>query len=623
MKKVIFIVVLVVLIIFSMYGGIMVLSYFSSLPHLNKSNYLEIYDNNNKLMYSGIKGKQSKYISFKEINPNLLNCFINVEDKRFNLHDGFDYLRIIKAILNNIDEGDLKHEGASSISQQLARTLFLDNSKSFERKLKEAFYTIKLENNYSKQEIIEIYLNNVFFGGNLYGIEAVSNYYFNKSSQLLDLNESAFLAGLVHSPNTYLYDESNVKAIDRKNIVLRVLLDNNVISLIEYNNLVAEELNIVRVSKNNETNMNYYYDSVIYQLKKLGFDSEKLLSEGIKVYTYFDPSIYEISESIVSEYQDDLKDLELSLMVMKTANPGILSIYGGKNYTNSPYNRVLYSKRQIGSTIKPLLYYLALLNGFNPLTKLMSEKTVFNIKGYGRYAPSNYGDIYPNRKITMLEAIATSDNIYAIKTMLYLGSKLLNDTLSMFSEVKEPLPSLALGTSEMTLLELTNMYHTFASLGKKYTPSFISKIENFEGKTIYKNSNNNYRVLSHDHLIVLASSLLAPYDKNAYKSIKPTMLSFPTRYRYATKTGSTKSDNYVIGYNPNYVIAVWTGDDEGNEIENSSISKKIFQSIANKLSYTYDETWYKIGNSRVVEYKVNPISGELSPYGSNYYINIR
>ena len=623
MKKVIFIVVLVVLIVFSMYGGIMVLSYFSSLPHLNKSNYLEIYDNNNKLMYSVIKGKQSKYISFKEINPNLLNCFINVEDKRFNLHDGFDYLRIIKAILNNIDEGDLKHEGASSISQQLARTLFLDNSKSFERKLKEAFYTIKLENNYSKQEIIEIYLNNVFFGGNLYGIEAASNYYFNKSSQLLDLNESAFLAGLVHSPNTYLYDESNVKAIDRKNIVLRVLLDNNVISLIEYNNLVAEELNIVRVSKNNETNMNYYYDSVIYQLKKLGFDSEKLLSEGIKVYTYFDPSIYEISESIVSEYQDDLKNLELSLMVMKTANPGILSIYGGKNYTNSPYNRVLYSKRQIGSTIKPLLYYLSLLNGFNPLTKLMSEKTVFNIKGYGRYAPSNYGDIYPNRKITMLEAIATSDNIYAIKTMLYLGSKLLNNTLSMFSEVKEPLPSLALGTSEMTLLELTNMYHTFASLGKKYTPSFISKIENFEGKTIYKNSNNNYRVLSHDHLIVLASSLLAPYDKNAYKSIKPTMLSFPTRYRYATKTGSTKSDNYVIGYNPNYVIAVWTGDDEGNEIENSSISKKIFQSIANKLSYTYDETWYKIGNSRVVEYKVNPISGELSPYGSNYYINIR
>lgn len=623
MKKITFIIVLVVLIIFSMYGGIMVLSYFSSLPHLEKTNYLEIYDSNNKLIYSEIKGRKSKYISYEEINPHLLNCFINVEDKRFNSHDGFDYLRIIKAILNNLDEGDLKHEGASSISQQLARTLFLNNSKSFERKVKEAFYTIKLENNYTKQEIIEIYLNNVFFGGNLYGIEAASNYYFNKSSKLLNLNESAFLAGLVHSPNTYLYDESNIKALDRKNLVLRILLDNNVISLIEYNNLIDEEINIVRVSKNEETNMDYYRDSVIYQLKKLGYDNEKLLNEGIKVYTYFDQDIYEISEEVVNEYQEELKNLELSLMIMKTANPGVLSIYGGKNYTNSPYNRVLYSKRQIGSTVKPLLYYLALLNGFNPLTKLMSERTIFNIKGYGRYAPSNYGNIYPNRKITMLEAIATSDNIYAVKTMLYLGSKLLNDTLSMFCEVKEPLPSLALGTSEMTLLELTNMYHAFASLGKKYTPSFISKIENFKGQTLYKSSNNGYRVLSHDHLLVLASSLLAPYDKNAYKNIKPTMLSFPIRYRYATKTGSTKSDNYVIGYNPNYVIAVWTGDDEGKEIENSSISKKIFQNIANKLSYTYDENWYKIGNSRVVEYRVNPISGELSSYGSNYFINVR
>lgn len=623
MKKITFIIVLVVLVIFSMYGGIMVLSYFSSLPHLEKTNYLEIYDSNNKLIYSEIKGRKSKYISYEEINPHLLNCFINVEDKRFNSHDGFDYLRIIKAILNNLDEGDLKHEGASSISQQLARTLFLNNSKSFERKVKEAFYTIKLENNYTKQEIIEIYLNNVFFGGNLYGIEAASNYYFNKSSKLLNLNESAFLAGLVHSPNTYLYDESNIKALDRKNLVLRILLDNNVISLIEYNNLIDEDVNIVRVSKNEETNMDYYRDSVIYQLKKLGYDNEKLLNEGIKVYTYFDKDIYEISEEVVNEYQEELKNLELSLMIMKTANPGVLSIYGGKNYTNSPYNRVLYSKRQIGSTVKPLLYYLALLNGFNPLTKLMSERTIFNINGYGRYAPSNYGNIYPNRKITMLEAIATSDNIYAVKTMLYLGSKLLNDTLSMFCEVKEPLPSLALGTSEMTLLELTNMYHTFASLGKKYTPSFISKIENFKGQTLYKSSNNGYRVLSHDHLLVLASSLLAPYDKNAYKNIKPTMLSFPTRYRYATKTGSTKSDNYVIGYNPNYVIAVWTGDDEGKEIENSSISKKIFQNIANKLSYTYDENWYKIGNSRVVEYRVNPISGELSSYGSNYFINVR
>lgn len=623
MKKIVICITLVVLLIISVYGGILTVSYFKSLPNLDKTNYLEIYDRNNKLIYSEIKGKQTKYITYSNINKNILTCFINVEDKHFNQHQGFDYLRIMKALLNNISEGDLKNEGASSISQQLARTLFLDNSKSLERKLKEAFYTIKLENNYSKEDIIEIYLNNVFFGGNLYGIEAASLYYFDKSSKELSLNEAAFLAGIINSPNTYYYDETNVKAIDRKNVVLSILLDNNVINLIEYNTLLEEKINITRTQKQEISNMNYYRDSVLTELKSLGYNVNKLLSEGLKVYTYFDSDIYEKSERIINKYQEELEDLELSLMIMESDSPSVVSIYGGKDYLNSSYNRALNSKRQIGSTIKPLLYYLALLNDFTPLTKLMSEKTIFNIKGYGNYAPSNFGDLYPNRKITMLEAIATSDNIYAVKTMLYLGSEKLNYLLSYFCDVDKPLPSLALGVSEMTLYELTNMYHTFASLGKKYKPSFISRIDNFEGKTLYKNSKSNNKILSHDHLVVLASSLLAPYDKNAYKNIKPTMLSYPTKYRYATKTGSTKSDNYVIGYNPHYVISVWSGSDEGKEIVNSNISKKIFQDLANELANTYEEKWYKIGNSRIVEYRVNPISGELSSLGSNYYINIR
>lgn len=623
MKKIVICITLVVLLIISVYGGILTVSYFKPLPNLDKTNYLEIYDRNNKLIYSEIKGKQTKYITYSNINKNILTCFINVEDKHFNQHQGFDYLRIMKALLNNISEGDLKNEGASSISQQLARTLFLDNSKSLERKLKEAFYTIKLENNYSKEDIIEIYLNNVFFGGNLYGIEAASLYYFDKSSKELSLNEAAFLAGIINSPNTYYYDETNVKAIDRKNVVLSILLDNNVINLIEYNTLLEEKINITRTQKQEISNMNYYRDSVLTELKSLGYNVNKLLSEGLKVYTYFDSDIYEKSERIINKYQEELEDLELSLMIMESDSPSVVSIYGGKDYLNSSYNRALNSKRQIGSTIKPLLYYLALLNDFTPLTKLRSEKTIFNIKGYGNYAPSNFGDLYPNRKITMLEAIATSDNIYAVKTMLYLGSEKLNYLLSYFCDVDKPLPSLALGVSEMTLYELTNMYHTFASLGKKYQPSFISEIDNFEGKTLYKNSKSNNKILSHDHLVVLASSLLAPYDKNAYKNIKPTMLSYPTKYRYATKTGSTKSDNYVIGYNPHYVISVWSGSDEGKEIVNSNISKKIFQDLANELANTYEEKWYKIGNSRIVEYRVNPISGELSSLGSNYYINIR
>lgn len=623
MKKVFFIFFLLVFFIISLYGGIITLTYLNPLPKLDYTNYIEIYDNENKLVFNQIKGKETNYITYSNINNNILKCFINLEDKRFYNHNGFDYLRMIKAMYNNLVSGDLKGEGASSITQQTARTLFLDSNKSWKRKIKEAFYTIQLENSFSKEEIIEIYLNNIFFGGDLYGIESASLYYFDESSINLTLAQSAFLAGLVHSPNTYYYDELNDNALERKDIVLEVLYNNRTIDFDTYNKTKNEYLEIKRVKHNNISNLNYYRDSVILELKNLGYDVDKLLTQGIKVYTYLDNNIYQNINTIIEKYSGALENLELAIVIMKTDTPEIAAIFGGKDYLNSTYNRAINSKRQIGSTVKPLLYYLALLNDFTPLTKLMSERTVFHIKDYGDYAPINYGDIYPNRKITMLEAIATSDNIYAVKTMLYLGSKLLKNTLSLFAEEENSLPSLALGTTEMTLMELTNMYHTFASLGKKYHPSFIKKIETFSGKVLYSNSSSYTKMLSYDHLIVLASSLLAPYDKNAYKNIKPTMLNYQTDHPFATKTGSTKSDNYAIGYNPNYVIAVWTGNDEGEEIENSSISKLLFQNIANEISKELDEQWYKIGNSRVVEYCVDPIKGELSASGSNYYINIR
>ncbi len=623
MKKTFFIFFLLLFFIISLYGGIITITYIKPLPKLNYTNYIEIYDNDNKLIFNQIKGKETNYITYETINKNIINCFITLEDKRFYNHNGFDYLRMIKAMYNNLISGDLKKEGASSITQQLARTLFLDSNKSWERKLKEAFYTIQLENSFSKEEIIEIYLNNIFFGGDLYGVEAASLYYFDLPSINLSLAQSAFLAGLVHSPNTYYYDEVNNKALQRKNVVLKALYDNKIINFNCYEETKNEHLEIKRIKHKNTTNINYYRDSVILELKNLGYDVNKLLAQGIKVYTYLDVNVYKKVNTIIKQYDSLLEKLELAIVIMKTDTPEVVAIFGGKDYLKSTYNRALNSKRQIGSTVKPLLYYLALLNNFTPLTKLMSERTVFHIKDYGDYAPINYGDIYPNRKITMLEAIATSDNIYAVKTMLYLGSKLLKNALELFTDEENCLPSLALGTTEMTLMELTNMYHTFASLGKKYYPSFIKRIETFSGEVLYNNANRFSKILSYDHLIVLASSLLAPYDKNAYKNIKPTMLNYQTKQLFATKTGSTKSDNYVIGYNPNYVIAVWTGNDDGEEIENSSISKVLFQKIANEICKDINEQWYKIGNSRVVEYCVDPIKGELSSFGSNYFINIR
>jgi len=624
MKKITFIFLFIFFFLVSLYGGIISLTYLRPINNLDHPNYIEIYDKNNQLIFSEIKGESTTYITYSNINPHIIDCFISLEDKRFFDHNGFDYLRILKAFFTNLNEGNLKKQGASSITQQTARTLFFDNTKSWKRKIKEAFYTIKLENSYTKEEIIEFYLNNIFFGGDLYGIEAASGYYFAKTSRDLSLEESAFLAGLVHSPNTYFYNKDNFEsALDRKDLVLEALYNNKIINYQTYKKSIDIKLEIICKEQEAQTNLSYYKDSVINELRKLGYDTKKLLKKGIKVYTNLDKDMYEEINSIIKNYQKELESLELAIVIMKTNTPEVVALFGGKNYLDSSFNRALNSKRQIGSTIKPLLYYLALVNDFTPLTKLMSEKTNFHIKGYGDYSPINYGDVYPNRKITMLEAIATSDNIYAVKTMLYLGSKLFNEAINIFAKEDNDLPSLALGTTEMTLLELANMYHTFASLGSKYQPSFIKKIESFTGKILYQQTNAYQKKLSYDHLIVLASSLLSPYDKNAYFKIKPTMLNYKTTHRFATKTGSTKSDNYVIGYNKNYVIAVWTGSDEGKEITNSNISKKLFQKIANVISKDKEDNWYKIGNSRVVEYRVNPISGEFTPLGSSYYINIR
>ena len=294
-------------------------------------------------------------------------------------------------------------------------------------------------------------------------------------------------------------------------------------------------------------------------------------------------------------------------------------IVGGKDYQESNLNRALNSNRQVGSLIKPLLYYLGLINGFTPLTKLESKKNTFKIEGYGEYSPKNYNDIYPNRDITLIEAIGTSDNIYAVKLGLYLGSENFKKAIKYFTknEVKA-LPSLFLGSNEMTLIELASMYNTFASLGKYYSPNFYRKILDFNDKEINSKGKSSHTYLLSKYVTVLNQVLLSPFDKNINECNNPTMLNYQTNVKYSAKSGSTNSDSYVIGYNPNYTIAVWCGSDEGEEI-NKSPTKKIFQELANKLSKYNEEKWYE-PSKNVIAKKIDPITGKTSENGSTYYL---
>ena len=343
------------------------------------------------------------------------------------------------------------------------------------------------------------------------------------------------------------------------------------------------------------------------------------LLKGLKIYTNFDYTIFNNVNDSILKYSNELTDIETSIVILEPNTSNVLTIIGGKDYNNSNLNRSYFSNRQVGSLIKPLLYYLGLINGYSPLTKIESKKTTFNIENYGVYSPKNYNDNYPNRKITMIEAIGTSDNIYAIKLGLTLGSENFKNAIGFFTENEiNALPSLFLGSNEMTLLELARMYNTFASLGDYYTSNFYNKVTDFNDKELDLKGNSKHTYLLKKYTIVLNQLLLAPFDKNRNKNNKPTMINYQTNVKYSAKSGSTNSDSYVIGYNPNFTIAVWCGNDEGEEINKSPV-KKIFQSIANKLSKLKEEIWYE-PSKNVIAKKIDPISGLFDENGSIYYL---
>ena len=601
------------------YGFIICLVNVIELDEINKPNIIEFYDKDENLIYTLNTEYEGEYILYENINPLLIDSFIVIEDKDFFNHSGLDLIRIISAFITNIKHNTIK-QGASTISQQVARILYLNNEKSIKRKLKEAYLAIYIEEHYSKEKILELYLNGLYFGDNIYGIASASFFYFNKNQNELNLSECAYLASIINSPNTYLKEEKNESSLKRKDLVLSLLYRYNYITNEEYHNALNYELNIIKENKSNiNSNLKYYIDSIIHILKEKYIYNKSNLLKGMKIYTNLDFIIFKDVINTINKHQDELNNLECSIVILEPNTSNILMIQGGKNFELSNLNRAMFSYRQVGSLIKPLLYYLGLLNDFTPLTKLESKKTTFKIKGYGEYTPKNYNDVYPNREITLLEAIGTSDNIYAVKLGLHLGSENFKKAIEFFTENEvKAVPSLFLGSNEMTLLELACMYNTFASLGNYYYPSFYNKILDFNDNEISLKGNSYKTLLLKKLVTILNQALLSPFDKNINKTNKPTMINYIPNVKYSAKSGSTNSDSYVIGYNPNYLIAVWTGSDEGNLISMSP-TKSIFLDLANKLSKYKEEKWYEPSKNILVK-KIDPITGIESNYGSIYYI---
>ena len=574
---------------------------------------IELYDNQNNKYLSYTNGKKQSYIKLENISENLIDAFISIEDKRYYEHQGVDFIRIVGAIISDLKSGSFK-EGASTITQQYVRSLYLNNNKTIKRKLYELLIAMNIESKYSKDTILEGYLNTIYFDHGIYGIEDASLFYFGKSASKLSISESAILASIPKGPSIYSPIKNPENNTSRKNLILKELLNDGKINEEEYINAISDNPKIIgqNIHTQNES-APYFQDMVIEEIKQMGFLNEYLY-EGIKVYTTLDSELNNTLLNYTKQYLPN-DEIEISAYAIEPKTGKILAVIGGKDYKQSTYNRATLSKRQPGSTIKPFLYLTALENGFTQSTTFISEPTTFYFEKQ-EYSPKNYHSIYPNQEVSMVYAIATSDNIYAMKTHLFLGPDKLADKLTSFNLGKDipAIPSLALGTFEVTLEDLTNAYQILASEGIKKDSYMIEKITTFDDKILYeKTPSSGIEMASSDDVYLLNSAMTSVFDSNVCINIKPTCarLSSLISHTVSAKTGSTNTDNIIVGYNPNILLSIWTGYDDNRLIasDETSFGKTIWaRTVETYLDINHYNEWYETPEN-IVGISLNPING--------------
>ncbi len=501
-------------------------------------------------------GQKRYWVNLDEVSPYLIDATLSIEDRNFYNHNGFDYKRIAGAVVADI-KAMAKVQGASTISQQFARNLYLEHEKTWKRKLNEAFYTIRLEMNYSKQEILEGYLNTIYYGNGAYGIQAASQYYFGKDAKDLTLAEASMLSGIPKGPSIYSPLANQVKAKNRQEVILSAMAENEKIT--DQERVLAKEKALTIVGEHQHSALltaPYFQDAVRQILKNhLQIDERTMELGGLKVYTTLDREKQKIAEETIAQRMSEDSDIQVGFVAMDPRNGYVKAMVGGRDYKESPFNRVTQAVRQPGSTFKPLLYYAALEQGFTPSTKMYSTKTTFHFDDdRAEYTPHNFNNQYAEDEVTMAQALAVSDNVYAVKTHLFLGEHTLVDTAKRFgiTSTMAEVPSLALGTAGVRVIELANAYSLFANGGKQVEPVMIKRIEDRKGDIIYEHPEESKEVLRPDLAFVMTHMMTGMFDQklNGYSSVTGSSMLKDITRTYAGKSGSTNADRWMIGFTP-------------------------------------------------------------------------
>lgn len=532
------------------------------LPVMNISQSSQLVDRNGVLIDYFHIGNHRHSVSLESISDYVKQAAISIEDRRFYSHLGFDIKGLARAVLVNI-QAKAKKQGASTITQQLARNLYLSHEKTLERKAKEAFHTLQLELHYSKDEILNLYLNQVYFGHGVYGIEAAAQYFFNKPAADLTLAESAMLVGIPKGP-TYYSPFNNMKnAKNRQQLILQSMVKEGYITNEQKDEAFSQLLSFSDGEKvDSEANAGYFKDYVISEaINVLNIDEQLLFNGGVTIYTTLDIQMQETAEQLVSTELAIKPDLQAALVAIDPRNGHIKAMVGGRDYKQSQFNRVLSTTRQPGSTFKPIVYLAALKQQtITPVTTYISEPTVFTYDRNKTYEPHNYAGKYFEKPITLRQAIASSDNIFAVHTILDTGIERVIETaksLGISSEL-EQVPSLALGTSPISPLEMASSYGVFANKGEHHKPISILKILNKDGKAIYEADYNGNTVVSEAEAYVLTSLLQDVFAEGGTAYRVNHHIDRPI----AGKSGTTAVDAWMVGYTPELSSAVWVGYDK-------------------------------------------------------------
>lgn len=517
--------------------------------------------------------ERREVVSFDRIPERLRQAVIAVEDSRFYSHHGIDLRGVARALIRNIAAGRVI-QGGSTITQQLSKVLFFSPERTLLRKIKEAILTLQIEQRYTKDQILNFYLNQIYLGSGCYGVRTASKKYLGKELSKITLAEAALLAGIPKSPGRYSPRTHPAEARKRRDLVLERMAVEGYITQEEMKSAQAEPLPD-RPAGDYGSMAPYFVESVVAKVAKR-FGREKIYAGGLTLHTTLDARIQQIARKVLVKGLEKIEarrknppsvPLQGAVVVLNPANGAIQAMVGGRSYAVSQFNRAVQAKRQPGSAFKPVIYAAALQSGRRPSDLLMDLPINYTDANTGKsWTPQNFDRIFRG-PVTLRYALEHSLNIPTVRLLQEVGYMpviTLAKKLGIASHL-EPYPSLALGTSEVSLLELTTAYAVFAAQGVYSRPHLMTRIEDSKGRLLKEYRPEKTAVLD-EQTAFLITYLLEGVTQSGTGKIARS-LNRPV----ATKTGTTDdySDAWFIGYTPEFVAGVWVGYDDHRTIGQS------------------------------------------------------